>query len=87
MPPIRSPQSISRTLVLGLALIGLGTIGAVLSVLADSLGIGGGGQGFGYQQLIVLIISLVVILLGVGIVAQHAIERAHATQDMLESDR
>ncbi len=86
MPAIRPAQPISRLLVLGLALIGVGTLFAVLSILADTLGISGGGEGFGYQQLIVLIISIVVILIGIGIVLQPVIERSRSSQDVFESD-
>lgn len=83
MPPA---QPTSRTLAIGYTLIAVGTAFAVLSVLADSLGMSGGGEGFGYQQLIVLIISFVVILIGIGIVAQPAIERSRSRQDAFERD-
>jgi len=83
MPPA---QPTSRTLAIGYTLIAVGTAFAVLSVLADSLGMSGGGEGFGYQQLIVLIISFVVILIGIGIVAQPAIERSRSRQDVFERD-
>lgn len=86
MPALRPAQPASRALVLGLALIGVGTAFAVLSILADWLGISGGGEGFGYQQLIVLIISVVVILIGIGIVVQPAIERSRTGRDGFESD-
>jgi hypothetical protein len=40
-----------------------GTALAVFALLADRLGIGG-GEGFGYQQMIVLIIGIVMVLGG-----------------------
>lgn len=55
-------------------LIGLGLI--VLSLIADSIGLGG-GRGFGYQQLIVLIVGVASTLFGIGILLQP---RLHADE-------
>jgi hypothetical protein len=48
-------------------LIGLGLI--VLSLIADSIGLGG-GRGFGYQQLIVVIVGVAAVLFGAAILLQ-----------------
>ena len=60
--PVRSPQPTRpATKMTGLALGVLGIALVVLALIADSIGLGG-GKGFGYQQLIVLIIGLALIL-------------------------
>lgn len=46
-------------------LIVLGALVLALSVFADSLGISGGGEGFGWKQLIGAIAGLVVLLIGI----------------------
>lgn len=84
VPARRHAQPASRAI--GVVLVCVGAVFAVLSVLADSLGFSGGGEGFGYQQLIVLIISVVVILLGVGILAQPMIDTTRSRQDRFEGD-
>ncbi len=53
----------------GIMLISLGVGLVALSLAADLLNIGG-GEGFGYQQLIVLIVGIVLILGGFGVVLQ-----------------
>lgn len=53
----------------GITLISMGVGLIVLSLAADVLNIGG-GQGFGYQQLIVLIVGIVLVLGGLGVVLQ-----------------
>lgn len=68
--------------VLLLAGIGL----AALSLLADSLDFGG-GEGFGYQQLIVLIVGIVLVLGGLRIVAQSAFNRMNDAPDTNDYDR
>lgn len=56
--PVTRALSIT-SMVLGIALI-------AFSLAADTLGVGG-GQGFGYQQMIVLIVGLVLLLGGSAI--------------------
>lgn len=57
----------SRAAGLAVLVIGIGLI--ALSLLADALEIGG-GRGFGYQQLIVLIAGLVAVLFAGAILLQ-----------------
>ncbi len=52
--------------VAALILIALGAVIMVLAVFADSLGISGGGRGFGWKQLIAAIAGLVLLLIGVA---------------------
>lgn len=66
-----------------LMLVGIGL--AALSLLADPLDFGG-GEGFGYQQLIVLIVGIVLVLGGLRIVAQSAIGRLTDAPDTDEYD-
>ena len=66
-----------------LMLVGVGL--AALALLADPLDFGG-GEGFGYQQLIVLIVGIALILAGVRIVAQSAIGRLTERPDGEEYD-
>jgi len=49
-----------------LILIAAGAVIMVLAVFADSLGISGGGRGFGWKQLIAAIAGLVILLVGVA---------------------
>ncbi len=50
-----------------ITLISVGAGLVVLSLAADLLDVGG-GKGFGYQQLIVLIVGIVLILGGLGLI-------------------
>jgi hypothetical protein len=56
----------SSTRVASLVLIALGALLMVGSVFADPLGLSGGGDGFGWKQLIAAIVGLVVLLSGVA---------------------
>jgi hypothetical protein len=63
-----SPQSSSapspRHRVIALALVAIGALVMVGSVFADAIGISGGGDGFGWKQLIAAITGLVLLLAG-----------------------
>lgn len=68
--PVRNqehPRPAIRMLGITLVSVGVGLI--ALSLAADLLNIGG-GEGFGYQQLIVLIVGIVLVLGGFGFVLQ-----------------
>ena len=58
----------------GTALLIVGTAVALFALLADRLNIGG-GEGFGYQQMIVLIIGIVMVLGGLRLVLGPWINR------------
>lgn len=58
------PQLTSR--ILGLAAFVGGSLMAVVSLLADSLGVSGGGDGLGWKQLIGAIFGGAVALLGLS---------------------
>jgi predicted phage tail protein len=49
-----------------LVLIVLGAALVVVSLFADPLGVSGGGEGFGFKQLIAVIVGLVMVFGGVG---------------------
>ncbi len=74
------------TRVFGSVLLVAGIALAAFSLLADWLDFGG-GQGFGYQQLIVLIVGIVLILAGVRLVAQPFFTRFGRPQDLAEVER
>jgi hypothetical protein len=59
-----APESPSR--YGSLIVIAVGAILMVAAVFADSLGLSGGGTGFGWKQLIAAIVGLVVLLVGVA---------------------
>ncbi len=59
------PRPAIRMTSITLISVGAGLI--VLSLVADLLDVGG-GKGFGYQQLIVLIVGIVLILGGLGLI-------------------
>jgi hypothetical protein len=72
--------------VTGLALLVLGAGLAALALLADRLDIGG-GEGFGYQQLIVLIVGIVLVLGGLRIVFQPLFNRMGSSNDFAGLER
>ncbi|HYI24736.1 MAG TPA: hypothetical protein VD767_04930 [Thermomicrobiales bacterium] len=74
------------TKVIGYVLLLAGAALAAFSLLADWLDVGG-GEGFGYQQMIVLIVGIVLILAGIRIVAQPFFNRSGRPQDLAEADR
>lgn len=78
---MNSPMVGSRAAGIAVLVIGIGLI--VLALLADPLGFGG-GEGFGYQQLIVFIVGMVAILFAGAILLQprhHADDGTSYTQD------
>ncbi|CAN5761485.1 MAG: hypothetical protein M3451_09225 [Chloroflexota bacterium] len=64
---MRSPILAPRAT--GLTILGIGMMLMLFALLADVIGVGG-GEGFGYQQLIVLIIGVVLALGGGAMMAQ-----------------
>ena len=52
--------------IASLVLIALGALLMVGAVFADPLGLSGGGDGFGWKQLIAAIVGLVILLSGVA---------------------
>lgn len=64
----RPPSTTKRALGLGLVVVG--TIVTLLAIFADTLEIGT-GRGFGYYQLIVLIVGLVLLLGGGAMLLQR----------------
>lgn len=62
-----SPRQATR--LAAIAMIVLGVALMLFALLADVIGVGG-GKGFGYQQMIVLIVGLVVLLGGIAIITQ-----------------
>lgn len=52
--------------VLAIVLILIGAVTMVVAVFADDLGVSGGGEGFGWKQLIGAIAGLVILLGGVA---------------------
>jgi hypothetical protein len=61
--PLMSP---STTRIASLIVIAVGTILMVGAVFADPIGLSGGGDGFGWKQLIAAIVGLVILLSGVA---------------------
>jgi hypothetical protein len=49
-----------------LIVIAVGAVVMVAAVFADSIGLSGGGTGFGWKQLIAAIVGLVILLSGVA---------------------
>lgn len=64
---MRSPLFSPRAT--GLTILGIAMMLMLFALLADVIGVGG-GEGFGYQQLIVLIIGVVLALGGGAMMAQ-----------------
>ncbi len=67
---MRNPQGTRQaTRLASISMIVIGAALMLFSMLADSIGVGG-GKGFGYQQMIVLIVGLVLLLGGAAILTQ-----------------
>lgn len=63
----QSPSSPSSTTRLAaLALTAIGALIMIGAVFADPIGISGGGDGFGWKQLIAAIVGLVLLLAGIA---------------------
>jgi hypothetical protein len=61
----RHPTAPATRIVAAL-LMGGGAIVMIGAVFADQLGISGGGEGFGWKQLIAAIVGLVILLIGLA---------------------
>jgi hypothetical protein len=59
---------------------------ALFALLADYIEFGG-GEGFGYQQLIVLIVGIVLMLGGVRVLAHPYLNRMNGPRDFAEVER
>lgn len=59
-----APPSANR--LASIVVIAVGALVMVVSVFADPLGLSGGGDGFGWKQLIAAIVGLVILLSGVA---------------------
>ena len=55
---------------LSVAAIILGVLLAVMSLLADEIGVSGGGEGIGWKQLIGAIVGMVIALAGVTLLVR-----------------
>ena len=81
LPRSRSASTITSAILL---IVGIGLI--VFSLLADALGIGG-GEGFGYQQMIVFIVGIVLTLGGLRLMFGPWINRITSSHDIAEPER
>lgn len=62
----RSPMLSPTSRIGSLVTIAVGALLMVGAVFADPLGLSGGGDGFGWKQLIAAIVGLVILLAGVA---------------------
>ena len=84
---MRSPSQTrpaTRLTAIALATLGLGLV--VLSLIADAIDLGG-GRGFGYQQLIVLIVGLALILAGGALLFQGRSDSESGGPNTVELER
>ena len=70
MPAPTAPNPIRR--LAASALIAVGIVVALVAIFADQIGIGG-GKGFGYVQLIGLIVGIALILAGLAMIVRAAL--------------
>ena len=68
------PRTGTSIKAISVTLLVVGVLLILFALFADTLGIGG-GRGFGYQQLIVLIVGLVLVLSGGALVVQPYLNR------------
>lgn len=76
------------TRMTGITLVSVGTGLIALSLFADLWEIGG-GDGFGYQQLIALIVGIILILGGLGVILQPLLgaSASPGRHDAYDADR
>ena len=79
----RSPAS-PTTRAVAFALVVGGALLMVGAVFADQLDLSGGGEGFGWKQLIGAIVGLVLLLSGLGVLLQPAGGEADEPLEPLE---
>ena len=60
-------STLASSRLVGMALIAVGALLVLGGLFADPLGISGGGEGFGWKQLIATIVGLVLAVLGTGL--------------------
>ncbi|MBA3378206.1 MAG: hypothetical protein H0T93_04925 [Chloroflexia bacterium] len=84
MRPQHNTKPTAKMIGFVLLLVGIGL--AALSLLADWLDFGG-GEGFGYQQLIVLIVGIVLMLGGVCMVVPPVFNRMSSEPEDGDYDR
>jgi hypothetical protein len=60
------PTSPSTTKIASFVVIAVGALLMIGAVFADPIGLSGGGDGFGWKQLIAAIVGLVILLSGIA---------------------
>jgi predicted MFS family arabinose efflux permease len=70
--------------VTALVFLGVGALIMIAAVFADPLGLGGGGEGFGWKQLILAIIGLVILLIGLAWLLRPPATSGYQGNDQLE---
>lgn len=84
MSPFTKSASVSTVTASIFIAVGAGV--SLFSLLADRLDVGG-GEGFGYQQMIVLIFGLVILLAGLRMLLGPWLNRVGTNGDIAESER
>ena len=69
---------------IGWLLVVLGVIAVFLAALADPLGIGNGG--FGWHQILLLVVGLVLVAVGAFVARQAASQAGGAPRDSSETE-
>jgi hypothetical protein len=60
------PSDAPRSRIFAFVLIAAGVALAIVAVFADAIGLSGGGEGFGWKQLIAAIAGLMIALCGIA---------------------
>jgi hypothetical protein len=63
---MNTPQSTRTGSRAPLIVIAFGLTAMLVSIFADSIGLSGGGDGFGWKQLLAMIVGLVIVVAGIG---------------------
>ena len=61
-----SPNTPVQSIVMPIIVMVIGLLLVLGSIFADSIGLSGGGDGYGWKQLIATIVGLVILLSGAG---------------------
>ena len=70
--------------VTALVFLGVGVAMMIAAVFADPLGLGGGGEGFGWKQLILAIFGLVILLIGLAWLLRPPTVSGYRSNDRFE---
>lgn len=71
----------SQGRILALAFIVVGLLLGLVSAFADQMGLGAGGSGFGWKQLLGLVVGVILLVVGIVLFRQDDIDYEEEEED------